>query len=78
MQIGKEPTSSKKKRPSGVHLKTNPYPSSRFLEGIDVMMLVKEVARSKDETIQTKDKMIRMLESVVASRKTCVCGGSSE
>jgi hypothetical protein len=41
------------------------------------MMLVKEVTKSKDETIQTKDQMIRLLESVVA-RKVCVCGGNAE
>jgi len=67
----------KKKRPSVVHSKTSPLPSSHLLEGIDVMMLVKEVTRSKDETIQTKDQMIRLLESVV-SRKVCVCGANAE
>jgi hypothetical protein len=51
--------------------------SSHLLEGIDVMMLVKEVTRSKDETIKAKDQMIRLLESV-ASRKVCACGASAE
>jgi hypothetical protein len=73
LQTGKGQTSFKKKRPSVVHSKMSPYPSSHLLEGVDVMMLVKEVARSKDETIQAKDQMIRLLESVVA-RKACVCG----
>ena len=67
----------KKKRPSVVHSKMSQPLSSHLLEGIDVMMLVKEVTRSKDETIQTKDQMIRLLESVV-SRKVCVCGANAE
>ena len=75
-QIGKKQNQSfkkQKKHPSVISLKTGPPMSSRFFEGIDVMMLVNEVTRSKDETIQTKERMIRMLESAV-SRKTCVCG----
>lgn len=61
-----------------MHSKTSPHQSSRSLEGIDVMMLVKEVTKSKDETIQTKDQMIRLLESVVARKERCVCGGNAE
>ena len=36
-----------------------------------MLMLVKEVAKSKDETIRAKEQMIQFLESMI-SRKICL------
>ena len=47
------------------------------MDGADtVLVLVKEVAKSKDETIRAKDQMIQMLEAMVA-RKPCACVNSA-
>jgi hypothetical protein len=69
-QTGKKQSSSKttKKRSSiAAPLKQLSY---RTLDcGVDIMHLVREVTRSKDETIRAKDQMIKLLEE----RKMCVC-----
>jgi hypothetical protein len=79
LQTGKKPKSSKKK--SAIIKKKHPFvvvpsskipqPSSRPIDSVDLMMLVSEVTRSKDETIQAKDQTIRLLESMRRSCASC-------
>ena len=80
VQTGKKPMSSKKstkKRSSNAPLKTKAIvkmnsSSSRQFSCVDVMMLVAEMTKSKNETIEAKEKVIRVLES---SRPFCAACG---
>ena len=85
LQTGKKPTSSAKstkKRSSAAQSKTShhgapktPSSSLRF-DCVDVMTLVGEVTRSKDETIDAKNEMIRFLHSSLEStRRICAACG---
>ena len=81
VQIGKKPTSTKstKKRSSTapsskktvVKMQSS---SSRQFDSVDVMMLVTEVAKSKEATISAKDHLIRVLETSLARRVCASCG----
>jgi hypothetical protein len=71
LQIGKKQRSSKQTKKRSSTAVPSKQSSYRILDSsVDLMHLVKEVTRSKDETIRAKDQMIKLLET----RKVCVCG----
>jgi hypothetical protein len=64
-------TSAKIKKRRSFLSKENAAPFGGITKDV-VVLLVKEIARSKDETIQTKNQLIELL----MNRKCGACGGA--